>query len=174
MRILRANTANEVAFTLLPSGTNSLMTDTMYRTLSSSMIRAVWSAPVGLADGLRGRRSWSTRTSGNGDVVPGAGPNCVSTNKREWFFYHFSNAIERYSYNIYVKGCPIDGRVWFQGQLHQDIRAKVPLSQRQGSGHVEHCAVGVRGRRKVRKRSRKSDFFKDLVNRLVSGFVQNV
>lgn len=43
MMILRANMVNEVTL-VVSSGFSSLITDTMYRTLSNSITRAVWSS----------------------------------------------------------------------------------------------------------------------------------
>lgn len=67
--------ASEVAL-VVSSEANSLMTDTMYRTLSNSMALLVLSASPLAAGRLRRRPSWSTNRSGRGDVSPDAGPIC--------------------------------------------------------------------------------------------------
>lgn len=72
----------------------------------------------------------------------------------------------------YVNDSPAGGRIRFQGQLHQDVGAQVSLSQRQRPRQVEHSAVAVRDRRKVRKRPRKSHLFEHFVHRFVSGLIQ--
>lgn len=82
MSILSANTDNEVTL-VFSSGFSSLMTDTMYRTLSNSITRPAW--PLVTLEG-GGHRLWPLSTnndSGSGEEEPEAGPNYHHGGKKE-------------------------------------------------------------------------------------------